>query len=170
MKYTFIDRIEKIEVQDGKSSIHAIKNLALDEDYLRDHFPGNPVMPGNLMLESLVQAGAWLLRIRTGFSCSVILLNEAKNVKFGRFLRPGEKLSISVDSLDIGDGIAKLKGSGDCNGERVITARFSLKFYNIAAKDQSFKEIDRKIIDSYKQKLRMICNNDVMQDCEAAGK
>ena len=39
-----------------------VKNLSLAEEYLSDHFPGFPVMPGVLMLEALTQAGAWLVR------------------------------------------------------------------------------------------------------------
>ena len=59
MRFVLIDRI--LDVQPGQSLV-AVKNLSLAEEYLADHFPGFPVMPGVLMLEALTQAGAWLIR------------------------------------------------------------------------------------------------------------
>ena len=59
MRFVLIDRI--VEVRPGQSLV-AVKNLSLAEEYLADHFPGFPVMPGVLMLEALTQAGAWLIR------------------------------------------------------------------------------------------------------------
>ena len=56
MRFNLVDRI--VEVQPGRS-LQAVKNLTLGEEYLADHFPTFPVMPGVLMLETLVEAGAW---------------------------------------------------------------------------------------------------------------
>ena len=53
-------------------SLVAVKNLSLAEEYLADHFPGFPVMPGVLMLEALTQAGAWLVRDMEDFAHSVV--------------------------------------------------------------------------------------------------
>ena len=57
MRFCLVDRI--LEVQPGKV-IHAVKNLTLGEEYLADHFPTFPVMPGVLMLQTLIDAGTWL--------------------------------------------------------------------------------------------------------------
>ena len=55
-----------------------------------DHFPTFPVLPGVMMLEAITQAGLrWLLHHRTGFSKSMAVLKEAKNVKYGQFVAPG---------------------------------------------------------------------------------
>ena len=83
MRFSLVDRI--LTLEPGKS-ITAVKNLSLAEEYLADHFPGFPVMPGVLMIEALVQAGGWLLRETEGFKYSTILLNEAKAVKFNNFV------------------------------------------------------------------------------------
>ena len=80
MRFNLVDRI--IEVQPGKS-LRAVKNLTLGEEYLADHFPTFPVMPGVLMLETLVEASAWLLRLTDDFKHSMIVLREARNVKYG---------------------------------------------------------------------------------------
>ena len=69
MRFVLTDRI--VELKSGES-LTALKNLSLAEEYLADHFPGFPVMPGVLMLESLTQAGAWLVREMEDFAHSII--------------------------------------------------------------------------------------------------
>ena len=59
MRFHLIDRI--LELDPGKR-IRMVKNLTLGEEYLADHFPTFPVMPGVLMLQTLVEGSAWLLR------------------------------------------------------------------------------------------------------------
>src|ERR1700719_5030829 len=107
MRFNLIDRI--VAVQPGKS-LRAVKNLTLGEEYLADHFPTFPVMPGVLMLETLVEAGAWLLRLTNDFRHSVIALREARNVKFGTFMEPGRQLAVTVELAEQGDGWAAVKG------------------------------------------------------------
>src|SRR5262245_59768808 len=80
MRFHLIDRI--VEVRPGQG-LRAVKNLTLGEEYLADHFPTFPVMPGVLMLQTLVEAGSWLLRLGEDFRHSVIVLREVKNIKYG---------------------------------------------------------------------------------------
>src|SRR5882724_3637629 len=94
MQFNLVDRI--LEVQPGKV-LRAVKNLTLGEEYLADHFPTFPVMPGVLMLQTLLEAGAWLLRITEDFRHSVIVLREAKNVKYGNLVEPGRTLDVTVE-------------------------------------------------------------------------
>src|SRR5215468_7269575 len=96
MRFTLVDRI--VEVAPGKS-LRAYRNLTLGEEYLADHFPTFPVMPGVLMLQTLVEAGAWLLRLSEDFRHSVIVLREAKFVKYGTFMVPGNRLDLEVELL-----------------------------------------------------------------------
>ncbi len=94
MRFTLVDRI--LEVEPGRR-IRALKNLTLGEEYLGDHFPTFPVMPGVLMLQTLVEAGSWLLRLTEDFRHSVITLREAKNVKYGHFMEPGRQLVVTAE-------------------------------------------------------------------------
>ena len=71
MRFTLIDRIDAH--QPGKF-LRGCKFLALGEEYLADHFPRFPVMPGVLMLQCLTEAAAWLWRTTSGFQHSVIVL------------------------------------------------------------------------------------------------
>src|SRR5437870_12386818 len=96
MRFHLVDRI--LSLEPGKS-IRATKNLTLGEEYLADHFPTFPVMPGVLMLQTLVEAGAWRLRVTEDFRYSVIALREAKNVKYCHFLEPGPQVRIGDEVL-----------------------------------------------------------------------
>src|SRR5438045_8203985 len=100
MRFNLVDRI--LEVEPGRS-IRVAKNLTLGEEYLADHFPSFPVMPGVLMLQTLVEAGAWLLRIGEDFRHSVITLREAKNVKYGHFMQPGRTMRVAVELVEEAD-------------------------------------------------------------------
>ena len=97
MRFNLVDRI--VEVKPG-TSLDAVKNLTLGEEYLADHFPTFPVMPGVLMLEALVEAGAWLLRLTDDFKHSMIVLREARNVKYGTFMAPGHQMSLRVELVE----------------------------------------------------------------------
>ena len=94
MRFTLIDRITSIEP--GKS-ISAVKNLSLGEEYLADHFPGFPVMPGVLMIEALVQTGSWLMRLQDDFAYSTVLLKASRAVKFINFVAPGRSLHVTAE-------------------------------------------------------------------------
>src|SRR5947209_18959769 len=117
MRFNLVDRI--LEVESGRR-IRAVKNLTLGEEYLADHFPTFPVMPGVLMLQTLVEAGAWLSRITEDFKYSVTVLREAKNVKYGNFMEPGRQLVVTaelVEHTENTDGaLSTVKGKGEVEG------------------------------------------------------
>src|SRR5436853_2853520 len=94
MRFNLVDRI--LEVELGRS-IRLVKTLTLGEEYLADHFPTFPVMPGVLLLQTLVEAAAWLLRITEDFRHSVVVLREARHVKYGHFLEPGRNLIVTAE-------------------------------------------------------------------------
>src|SRR5215467_9514299 len=109
MRFVLIDRI--LESQPGQSLV-AVKNLSLAEEYLADHFPGFPVMPGVLMLEALTQAGAWLIRDMEDFAHSVIILKQAKTIKYGSFVEPGRQLDLRVEMTAYDPRVCSLRGVG----------------------------------------------------------
>jgi 3-hydroxyacyl-[acyl-carrier-protein] dehydratase len=153
MRFNLIDKI--IEVQAGVS-LKALKNLTLGEEYLADHFPTFPVMPGVLMLQTLVEAGAWLLRISEDFAHSVIVLREAKNIKYGNFMEPGKQMLITVELVEKTADLAVFKGKGEMEGQSTVSARITLARYNLRDKDNSFKDTDEKMIAHYKELHRYL--------------
>lgn len=139
MRFSLIDRITELET--GKK-LTAVKNLSLAEEYLADHFPGFPVMPGVLMMECLVQAGAWLMRDVDQFAYSTILLKQAKALKFVSFLRPGRTMNVSVEVHSWDGDQCTFKGSGSVDGETTVSGRLTLERFNLADKNPSLKASD----------------------------
>jgi 3-hydroxyacyl-[acyl-carrier-protein] dehydratase len=144
MRFQLVDRI--VAVEDGRT-LSATKNLTLGEEYLADHFPTFPVMPGVMMLQALVEAGAWLLRISEDFKHSIIVLREAKNVKYGQFMDPGRQMQIRVELVEKDDHHATFKGRGEVEGNASVTAgRFTLLRYNLRDRNQAWQEADERIV------------------------
>lgn len=143
MRFNLVDRI--VEVELGKS-LRAVKNLTLGEEYLADHFPTFPVMPGVLMLQTLVEAGAWLLRLTEDYRHSMIVLREARNVKYGAFMEPGKQMTILVELTEKDDTLATFKGKGEVEGATAVAARITLARYNLRDRNALFQETDEALV------------------------
>ena len=143
MRFVLIDRI--VDVQPGRS-LHAVKNLSLAEEYLADHFPGFPVMPGVLMLEALTQAGAWLLRDMEDFAHSIILLKQAKTIKYGSFVEPGRQLELKVELVSDAAPDATFKAVGVIDGQEMVKGRIILTRYNLRDKNPHLHATDATIV------------------------
>jgi 3-hydroxyacyl-[acyl-carrier-protein] dehydratase len=142
MRFVLIDRIT--ELQRGESLV-AVKNLSLAEEYLADHFPGFPVMPGVLMLEALTQAGAWLIRDMEDFAHSVIVLKQAKTIKYGSFVEPGRQLQLRVNLVTHGETETTFKGVGVIDGQEMVKGRITLTRYNLRDRSPSLHATDTLI-------------------------
>jgi 3-hydroxyacyl-[acyl-carrier-protein] dehydratase len=153
MRFHLVDRI--LDVQPGKG-LRAIKNLTLGEEYLADHFPTFPVMPGVLMLQALVEAGAWLLRATDDFSHSIIVLREARGVKYGSFMEPGRQMTISMELTARDDGTATLKGNGEADGRSTVSARLVLAQYNLRDRDPALQEVDEQLVRSLRKQYALL--------------
>jgi 3-hydroxyacyl-[acyl-carrier-protein] dehydratase len=147
MRFNLVDRI--VEVQPGRSLL-AFKNLTLGEEYLADHFPMFPVMPGVLMLEALAEAGAWLLRLTEDFRHSVIVLREARNVKYGTFMEPGRQMRVAVELVERDGERAVFKGKGEMEGQTTVSARLTLASYNLGDRDPALQGRDERLIRHYR--------------------
>jgi len=153
MRFRLIDQI--IEAVPGQR-LRAVKNLTLGEEYLADHFPSFPVMPGVLMLESLVQAGAWLVRLSEDFRHSVIVLREVRGVKYGNFVVPGSRLDLSVEIAEKNtqnSATVAFKGNGEVDGVATVSARFAVERYNLREKRPDWAELDDKLIRGFRNEL-----------------
>ncbi len=144
MRFCLVDRI--LEVQHGKL-IRAVKNLTLGEEYLADHFPTFPVMPGVLMLQTLIEAGAWLLRVTDDFQHSVIVLREAKHVKYGTFMEPSRRMLISTELIEQDKDMVTFKGKGEVNGNTTVSARFSVSRSNLRDRNPALRKVDERLIE-----------------------
>ncbi len=110
MHFALIDRV----VECTSQRVVAIKNVSAAEEYLQDHFPTFPVLPGVLMVEAIVQAGRHLLETHHP-ACrqTRMVLGSVRAVKYGRFVKPGETLRVEVVlSKALDDGSFEFKGQG----------------------------------------------------------
>jgi 3-hydroxyacyl-[acyl-carrier-protein] dehydratase len=153
MRFVLIDRIVEIE-PDVK--ITAVKTLTLAEEYLADHFPNFPVMPGVLMIEAMTQAGAWLVRASENFRHSIVVLKEAANVKYGQFFEPGRTMTIHAEILKQSENETKLKAHGTVDGRMIVGARLTLKRYNLADANPLHREADEQIIREMKSHYALL--------------
>ena len=124
MKYRQLDRIVAL---DPGQRLVAQRTLRSDEEYLRDHFPRFPVMPGVMMLEALHQAAVWMIRVGDDFESPLVLLREVRNVKFGDFLSPGETLQITAEKVKENEGLITVKAIAEKSGRVTVSARLILE-------------------------------------------
>ena len=122
MRFILIDRIDRLE--SGRRA-EGHKMIRPDEDYFRDHFPGYPVVPGVLILESLAQLGGRLVehsaREATGRRI-LPLLGKVEQAKFVRSVRPGDRLDLAVDVVAIAADAARVTGVASVAGRKVASA------------------------------------------------
>lgn len=149
MRFSLIDQITEL---DSGASITAVKNLTLAEEYLQDHFPGFPVMPGVLMVEALVQTSAWLMRSSEDFKYSTVLLEQAKAVKFNSFVKPGDSMVVKSQVQKRNEDSWTFKASAFVGETNVVAAKLTLKQFNladeypaIAAGDQTQRDAAREL-------------------------
>lgn len=142
MKFLLVDRI--VAFEPGKRIVTE-KALSLAEEYLADHFPRFPVLPGVLMLEAMVQAGAWLVRLTQGYAASVIVLKEARNVTYRSFLAPGQILTIEADCKEMSADQSVYSALGNVGGREIVKARLVLRHLCLADSDPALAEADERL-------------------------
>ncbi len=139
MRFILIDRIDSLEP--GRR-ITGHKQIDPNEDYFADHFPGFPVVPGVLALESLAQIGGRLVEatVRAESGRRVLpMLAKVDNAQFRQAIRPGNRLDLTVDADGIGSDFAAVSGVATVAGKRVCNAK--IKYVMIDVNDAG-KQLD----------------------------
>lgn len=132
MRFDLVDRV--LEQDDGR--IVTLKQVTGAEEYLRDHFPGFPVLPGVMMLESMAQAARRLLASRDGGD-DRWALGSVSGLKYGAMVRPGDALRVEVECAQPDDsGAVACKGAailvrigqnGHEEGGRAVAGKFTMR-------------------------------------------
>lgn len=104
MKFTLVDRV----LSQTSDRIVALKQVSAAEEYLQDHFPTFPVLPGVMMLEAMTQAARLLLGPQ---STTPMVLGQVRALKYGQFVKPGDALRITITlHKSNSDGSVDFKG------------------------------------------------------------
>ncbi len=123
--FLFVDRV--IELDD--EHIVAIKNVSINEPFFQGHFPGQPIMPGVLLVEAMAQAGGILalrhvLREKRDAAGSAMYFMGIDKAKFRKPVVPGDQVRLEVTPLRKGGSIWKLAGKAIVDGAVVAEAEF----------------------------------------------
>ena len=153
MRFILLDRF--IRIEPGRSA-KAIKNLSLAEEYLADHFPTFPVLPGVLMLEAMTQTSAYLVRVTEDFAHSLIVLREAKNVSYSNFVTPGSTMDIETEMIHCSPQRSTFKAQCSMQGANVARARLELEHANLADRFPGGQEQDAKLREHFRAQFKLL--------------
>ena len=125
-RYPFL-LIDRVHDYKAGEFIKASKAVSALDPYIQGHFPGNPVMPGVLILEAMAQASGILGRITKGDKSNMCLLTEIIESRSRRQIVPGDILSIKVEIEKSRKDFFWFKGEAHVDGDVAAFCRFSAK-------------------------------------------
>lgn len=123
MAYVFVDKV--LECEPGRRVV-AVKALAFNEEFFRDHFPGMPVLPGAMVLEGCVQAVRHCLAASPDGHADWVL-HAVKQMRFNRFATPGEVVRLEAELEGEEEGALWFKGRAQVGDEGVCRLRFAVR-------------------------------------------
>ena len=123
MRFNLVDHI--VEFTRGERIV-AVKAVSTAEEYLADHFPTFPVLPGVFILQAMVESATWLIREALDFAPGMILLRSVKNVTYKSFVKPGSLLCVEVVCRRLARGESDFEGAGFCQDAEISRGRFGL--------------------------------------------
>lgn len=118
-----VDRVLSIE---GNVSL-SIKNVTINEPFFQGHYPGQPIMPGVLIIEAMAQAGAVMLLSQDIYKGMVPLIGAIDNVKLRRPVVPGDQLLTRVELLWVKGGVGKIQAVATVEGETAASMEMTFK-------------------------------------------
>ncbi|WP_264337933.1 3-hydroxyacyl-ACP dehydratase FabZ [Wolbachia endosymbiont (group A) of Cheilosia soror] len=125
--FLLVDRV--IECDPSKS-IKAIKNVTFNEPFFIGHFPGHPIMPGVLIIESLAQASAICVLGKETIENKVVYLRSIENAKFRKLVTPGDTLILQANIQSVCLGVHKFRCIASVSEEKVAEATISAVLQN----------------------------------------
>ncbi len=121
--FLLVDRI--LEIDEGKRIV-GIKNVTINEPFFQGHFPGHPIMPGVLIVESMAQVGGMLLMGTIGDPASkVVYFMSLDNIKFRRPVRPGDQLRLELELVQRRGMTCRMRGEATVDGQVVAEAEMA---------------------------------------------
>lgn len=123
--------VDKILSMTARKFIVGLKNVTINEPFFQGHFQDNPIMPGVLVLESLLQTGATLFLQDPEYFGRYAFFSSMNNVEFHQLVVPGDQLRLEMSVKSIKDTVIFMNGQALVNGRCVCTGDFS---FNLATR------------------------------------
>ncbi|MEI6083177.1 MAG: 3-hydroxyacyl-ACP dehydratase FabZ family protein [Verrucomicrobiota bacterium] len=146
MRFLLVDQI--LELTPGRH-IRAVKHIALDEDYFRDHFPGFPVVPGVLLTEMMAQAAGKCLAAEGG-TRGRPMLAQIKSATFRQWVGPGKTVILVADIKLNRPQLATADCRAEVDGQPVCSAEI---FFSFVPADRFSPELRDEVLDNYLKSL-----------------
>jgi 3-hydroxyacyl-[acyl-carrier-protein] dehydratase len=121
--FLLVDRVLSFEFE-PENTLTAIKNVSINEPFFTGHFPGNPVMPGVLIIEAMAQAAGMLAHLAAeseGKKGKLYYLVKVDKAKFNKIVVPGDQLVLEVKQLRIFRGMGKYSCQASVDGRRAAS-------------------------------------------------
>ena len=121
--FLLVDRVLSMQVEPDKRLI-ATKNVSINEPFFVGHFPGNPVMPGVLIIEAMAQAAGMLAHLDAdlqGRRGELYYLVKIDNARFNRIVLPGDQLELLVAQKRIVRGMGQYECEARVDGHKVAS-------------------------------------------------
>jgi 3-hydroxyacyl-[acyl-carrier-protein] dehydratase len=122
--FQLIDRIVELDL--GSRTIRTQATVPTASTIFEGHFPGFPLMPGVLLLESMAQTSGWLIIGITGFS-RMPFLAAFKQAKLRAFVKPGDTLELTATLVHEGSGFARTKAEIHHDGKLACNAEITFR-------------------------------------------
>jgi len=119
--FLLVDRI--VELQPGVSA-KGIKNVTINEPFFQGHFPGQPIMPGVVVIEAMAQV-AGVMAFRSGVEGGSVYFMSIDNAKFRRPIVPGDQVMMEIKVLKRRGNVWKFSGTATVEGKLVSEAEFT---------------------------------------------
>ncbi len=153
MRFVLIDRIDRL---DPGRSAEGHKHFGPDEDFFRDHFPGYPLVPGVLVLESLAQLGGRLVeasvRETTGRR-TLPVLAKVDRAKFVRPVRPGDRLDLAVELGGISGDAARVSGVASVGGRKAAVADIMYAVLDVGVAGERLDEAQQAALFEWMERI-----------------
>ena len=139
--FLLVDRI--VEMDKGAKAV-GIKNVTVNEPFFMGHFPGNPIMPGVLIIEALAQMGG-ILAFCSGIQGDTVYFMSIEKAKFRRPVVPGDQLRLEVTTLHQRGNVWKLSGNAKVDEKPQISAKEVKNKINFDEKEEKIANLENKI-------------------------
>ena len=125
--FVMVDRI--LEIEEGKHIV-GLKNVTINEPFFQGHFPGEPVMPGVLILEGMAQVGALLAyrSIPEAIGNKLVYFAGLEGVRFRKVVRPGDQVIYRLEIIKLKPKLSKMTGKAFVDGQLVAEAELLASF------------------------------------------